>query len=112
MNRLVSILFLLFVYGATSLSATDADVVSEVVPCSETFENLTISGDPNSEGVVINENNITFSVSPKVHHSHHHAFGAHYSHFVNAIIAVHNSCLVGFSRTIDKYIYFLRHIII
>lgn len=116
MKRFLVILFALLVCNVVSLCVTTDPPLSEhtreIVMHSETIV-LQQSG---SMGFVTPETHSVNLQTAKVNQTNHqaHTLVAHAggSHSLNLAIAIRNSHVVGFSRSVDKYIYALRRIII
>ena len=117
MKRYLVILFTLLLCNVVGFcvdadkSLSDAEL--EVRLCSECI----ISQQSRSCGIIQQETNSASVISVKVNQNNHHqlyTFFAHAgaSHSLNAVIACRKSHIVRFTRSVDKYIYALRRIII
>lgn len=116
MKKLVSILVFVLLCGVASASAVGVETISMPasvpITCDESYDGEQMLDNPNSVGVTVTENSISFNTPAKDNHSHYQGFLVRNSHSVNSVIAVYKSSFIGFVRAVDKYIYFLRHIII
>lgn len=116
MKNLLQILFVLLlcevVPGSDVSKGASADAVRDMA-----FQQGAISLHNSSSFKMMLNETVSLNLGVKVcKTSHHqgHIFDPRtkYSHSLNLSIAIHNACIVAFSRSVDKYIYALRHIII
>ena len=116
MKRLLLILVLVLLGGIVSASAAELGSMSVSVsqlPISqdESYDYAILDG-LNSEGVAVTENSVTFNSPSKDNNSNCHYFSVRSAHSINLRIAIYQSSFAGVVRAVDKYIYFLHHIII
>lgn len=116
-KRFVVIISALLICNLASLfvsfEATSSDEHNEVVLSSD----CAISQSSGSSPMILNETNYVSIVFAKVNQTtptHEFSSEAHVrdSHIINAVITLCNTRFIGFSRSVDKYIYALRRIII
>lgn len=117
MKRYLVILFTLLLCNVVGLCVNADDSLSDVELDVKLSSESFISQQSRSCGIVLPETNSASVISVKVNQNNHHqlyTFFAHAgaSHSLNAVIACRKSHIVGFSRSVDKYIYALRRIII
>ena len=116
MKRCLVILFALLLCNVVSLSVTTDESLSEVRREVVSYSEIFVLQQSRSVGFVTTETQSLTLQSVKVNQTNHqvHTSFAHASdsHSLNMVIAICNSHIVGFARSVDKYIYALRRIII
>ena len=117
MRRLLFVIVALLLCDFVAFSASESESLSSVGSLETISQNECVIAQQSGRScLAVGETNYVVSPSVKVVENHDYISECDFlfgnSHLINYAVITSNSRLIGFSRSVDKYIYALHHLII